>query len=68
MEKYTEPFLDFGLRYEISDFLSRLTATSEEDFKLTREESIAMAGVMEKFMEEERKVDETSTSLGAQGS
>ena len=68
VEKYTEPFLDFGLRYEISDFLSKLNANGEEDFKLTREESIAMAGIMEKFMEEERKIDGTSASVGTQGS
>ncbi len=68
VEKYTEPFLDFGLRYEISDFLSRLNSESGEDFKLTREESIAMAGIMEKFMDEERKRDDKTESMGAQGS
>ena len=63
VEKYTEPFLDFGLRYEISDFLSKLSANGEEDFKLTREESIAMAGIMEKFMDEERRMDGMDTNI-----
>lgn len=66
VEKYTEPFLDFGLRYEINDFLSRLTTTTDEEFKLTRGESIAMAGIMEQFMERERNIDGTSESLGTQ--
>lgn len=60
VEKYTESFLDFGLRYEISDFLSRMT-DRQEDFKLTRGESVAMAEIMEKFMEEKRH----GGSLGA---
>ena len=51
VEKYTEPYLSFGLRYEISDFLAQLGA-EKNDFKLTRSESIAMAEIMEKFQEE----------------
>lgn len=51
VEKYTESFLDFGLRYELSDFLSQLGA-DKNDFKLTRSESVAMAEIMEKFLKE----------------
>ena len=54
MEKYTEPFLESGLRYEISDFLSRI-GKEKNDFKLTRGESIALAGMMEAFREEKKK-------------
>ena len=54
VEKYTEPFLESGLRYEISDFLSRI-GKEKNDFKLTRGESIALAGMMEKFREEKKK-------------
>ena len=54
VEKYTESFLDFGLRYELSDVLSQLGA-EKNDFKLTRSESIAMAEIMEKFLEEKKK-------------
>ncbi|MBR2215356.1 MAG: Gfo/Idh/MocA family oxidoreductase [Selenomonadaceae bacterium] len=50
VEKYTEPYLAAGLRYEISDFLAQL-GTEKNDFKLTRQESIAMAAIMEAFRE-----------------
>ena len=49
VEKYTESFLDFGLRYELSDLLNQLVA-EKNDFKLTRSESVAMAEIMEKFL------------------
>ena len=39
-----------GLRYEISDFLSMINGNSSSEFKLTRGESVALAGVMEEFM------------------
>ena len=55
IEKYSETFLDFGLRYEISDFLKRITSDNKNDFKLTRSESIAMAGIMEEFLKEKRR-------------
>ena len=51
VEKYAESFLGDGLRYEISDFLGRLDDCTTGDFKLTREESISMAGIMERFMQ-----------------
>lgn len=52
VEKYSERFLGDGLRYEISDFLSMINGTAACDFKLTREESIAMADIMERFLKE----------------
>ena len=51
-EKYSDRFAGDGLRYEISDFLSTVNGTGKSEFKLTREESIALAEVMEKFLEE----------------
>lgn len=54
IEKYSDRFLGDGLRYEISDFLSMINGSSKSEFKLTRSESIAMAGVLEKFIEEKR--------------
>jgi choline-phosphate cytidylyltransferase len=53
VEKYSETFLGDGLRYEISDFLSLINGSSSSEFKLTRGESAAMAGIMERFLEEE---------------
>lgn len=55
VEKYSERFLGDGLRYEISDFLSMISGKSNSEFKLTRGESAAMAGVMEQFMEAEQR-------------
>lgn len=55
VEKYSERFLGDGLRYEISDFLSMINGSSKSEFKLTRSESVAMAGIMEKFLKENRQ-------------
>lgn len=55
VEKFSDRFLGDGLRYEISDFLSRINGNHANEFKLTRGESIAMAGIMEKFLEENRE-------------
>lgn len=56
VEKYSDRFLDEGLRYEISDFLSMINGSSKSEFKLTRSESVAFAGVMEKFLKENRNL------------
>lgn len=53
VDKYSEIFLGEGLRYEVSEFLTMLN-NDKNDFKLTRSESIAMAEIMEKFIEKER--------------
>jgi choline-phosphate cytidylyltransferase len=55
VEKYSERFLGDGLRYEISDFLSMINGSSKSEFKLTRSESVTMAGIMEKFLKENRQ-------------
>ena len=54
VEKYTESFLDFGLRYELIDLLNQL-GEEKNDFKLTRSESVAMAEIMEKFLAEKEQ-------------
>lgn len=59
VEKYSERFLGDGLRYEISDFLGRINGNGTAYFKLTRGESIAMAEIMEKFLEKEERGNET---------
>ena len=51
VDKYSEVFLGDGLRYEISEFLFRINHGGKEDFKLTRGESITLAGIMEQFLE-----------------
>ena len=50
-EKYFSKFLKDGLRYEIGDFVSGINGFGDKHFKLTKGESITMAGIMEKFME-----------------
>ena len=50
VDKYSEVFLGDGLRYEISEFLFRINHGGKEDFKLTRGESITLAGIMEQFL------------------
>lgn len=56
VEKHSEIFLGDGLRYEISDFLSMINGNSNSEFKLTRGESVAMAGIMERFLEEQGRL------------
>ena len=53
VEKFSERFLGDGLRYEISDFLSMINGNSRSEYKLTRGDSTALAGVMERFLEVE---------------
>lgn len=50
-ERYFVKFLGDGLRYEISDFVSALNGFGKSEYKLTPEESIAIAGLMERFLE-----------------
>jgi len=54
IEKYSDRFAGDGLRYEISDFLSTVNRTGKSEFKLTREESIVLAGIMEKFLKQRK--------------
>ena len=65
VEKYTETFLGDGLRYEISDFLSMINGSSSSEFKLTRGESAALAGIMERFLEQEKR--QKHENMGTQG-
>ena len=54
-EKFYTRYLGDGLRYELADFVAAINGTRDgEDFKLKRNESIAMAEVMEKFLEDKR--------------
>lgn len=55
VEKYSERFLGDGLRYEISDFLSMINGRKSSEFKLTRSESVALADMMERFLEAEKR-------------
>lgn len=61
VEKYSERFLGDGLRYEISDWLNQINGNSKSEFKLTRTESIALADIMEKFLEGEKRNENMGT-------
>ncbi len=49
-EIYSSRFLGRGLRYEISDFARAITGDRNRAYKLTRGESITLAGIMEEFL------------------
>ena len=51
VEHYEPTFQGDGLRYEIGEFVSKINGIGVNDYKLTAQESIAMAGIVEKFME-----------------
>ncbi len=51
IETYTPKFVGDGLRYEIWDFVSHINGFGGHVFKLTEEESVAMADVVERFLE-----------------
>lgn len=52
VERFSERFLGDGLRYEICDLLSTINGSAVNDFKLTRGDSEALAGIMEMFLKE----------------
>lgn len=49
-EKVYTKYLGDGLRYELSDFVSAINGYPRGGFKLTSQESIAFADIMEKFL------------------
>lgn len=57
IEHYEPRFQGDGLRYEISDFVSKINGTDKKDYKLTAGESVLMSEFVEMFMEKRRKGD-----------
>jgi glycerol-3-phosphate cytidylyltransferase len=55
-DKFFVKFLGDGLRYEISDFASMIYGNKKNRFKLTAEESVALAEIMEKFLNRENTI------------
>lgn len=55
VESYEPNFQGDGLRYEIAEFISSINGYGKNGYKLTLEESLAMASVTEYFMENRRK-------------
>jgi len=50
-ESFSAPFPGYGMRYEIADFIRNINEPAARNYKLTREDSIAIAGVIERFLE-----------------
>ena len=65
VEQFTPTFIGDGLRYEISEFISKINGQGLHAYKLTAEESIAMADVVERFMKqrEEEKAQRRAENL-----
>lgn len=51
-EKFFIKYAGEGLTYEIIEFLAMINKSERNDFKLTAGESIAIAGIIERFIEE----------------
>lgn len=49
IESYDPPFRGDGLRYEISEFIRKIAGFSRNGYKLTSDESIFMAEIIEKY-------------------
>ena len=52
IDQYKSDFRGDGFRYEIAEFISKINGNGGHDYKLTAGESIAMAKVVEKFMDQ----------------
>lgn len=51
-ESVTAPFLGYGMRFEIADFVRNIHEPAMRNYKLTRGDSVAIAEITEKFLEE----------------
>lgn len=56
IDHYEPRFQGDGLRYEISDFVSKINGTDKKDYKLTAEESILMSEFVEMFMKKQGRL------------
>jgi len=49
-ESFSAPFPGYGMRFEVSDFVKNIAEPAARNYKLSAEESIAIASIMEKFL------------------
>lgn len=49
-EKFFSKFLGDGLRYELSDFVSTINGNTKKGYKLSENESVAIANIIEDFL------------------
>ena len=55
IERYSDRFLGDGIRYELADMINMINGKKRHGFKLTAEDSIALAGIMEQFIQTRKK-------------
>jgi glycerol-3-phosphate cytidylyltransferase len=49
-ESFSAPFPGYGMRFEVADFVRNINEPARRNYKLTAEESITMARVIERFL------------------
>ena len=49
-ESFSAPFPGYGMRFEIADFVKNIAEPALRNYKLTRDESVALAEIMERFL------------------
>jgi len=49
-ESFSAPFPGFGMRFEVADFIKNIAEPAARNYKLTSEDSIAMAKIIEAFL------------------
>jgi glycerol-3-phosphate cytidylyltransferase len=49
-ETFSAPFPGFGLRFELADFVRNITDPGNRNFKFSKEDSVCVAGIVEKFL------------------
>lgn len=54
-ESFSAPFPGFGMRFELADFVRNINELARRNYKLTPEESITMASIMERFLQERKE-------------
>lgn len=54
VDHYESDFKGDGFRYEISEFVKKINGTDGNTYKVTAEESMAMARIVEQFMKQRR--------------
>lgn len=62
-EKFFYKFKGDGLRYEIGDFVAAINGNEKKEFKLTADESAAIAKVIEKWRGKEGKILKKNTDI-----
>ena len=65
-EHFSAPFPGYGMRYEVADFVKNINEPAMRNYKLSREDSITMAKIMEHFLEtRSRRREKLGAARGA---